>query len=53
MKNPQFMKIMKKNFGNKNFIVLGYVLRENCLSIEKFQFTISGGPWHGMNLKII
>lgn len=44
------MKIVKKNFENKNFRVLGTILRKKCLSIKKFQFTISGGPQHGMTL---
>ena len=24
---------------------------KNCLIIKKFQFTSSGGPWHGMALQ--
>lgn len=33
----------------KNFRFPRYILWKNCLSLEeKFQFTISGGPWHRM-----
>ena len=42
------MKIIKKNFENKNFRVLGNILWKNCWSIKKFEYTISWGPWHGM-----
>ena len=46
------MKINKKKFENKNFRVLGNILCKNCLSIKKFQFNSSGGPWHGTTLNI-
>ena len=37
-----------KFFENKNFRVFKNILWENCLSIRKFQFKLSGGLWHGM-----
>ena len=52
-KNKKMNNLGKQSkffFENKDFRVLWNILWKKCLSVKKFQFTISRKPWHGMAL---